>query len=93
MRALAEKAKVAPSYLSKIERGTERASEDTIVALADALGESRDVFLAMDGRVSSRLQEIIVKRPALFAEIIEKLGEMPDHAALRVVRVVRDGKW
>jgi transcriptional regulator with XRE-family HTH domain len=93
MGKLASKAHVAPSYLSKIERGVERASEETIVAIADALGESRDVLLAMDGRVSTRLQEIIVKRPALFAELIEKLDGMPDHAFVRIVRVVRDGKW
>lgn len=90
---LANDAGIAPAYLSKIERGLERASEATIVALADALGESRDVLLAMDGRVSKRLQEIICKRPAIFAELIEKLEAMPDHALVRIVRDVRDGHW
>jgi transcriptional regulator with XRE-family HTH domain len=93
LRKLAEKAEVGPSYLSKIERGKERASEATIVALADAIGESRDVLLAMDGRVSKRLQGIICARPALFAELIESMDKMPEHAIVRIVREVRDGKW
>lgn len=93
LRKLAKAAGIEPGYLSKIERDEERASENVIVAIADALGESRDVLLAMDGRVSSRLQAIICKRPELFAELIEKLDGMPDHAVLRIVREVRDGEW
>jgi HTH-type transcriptional regulator, competence development regulator len=93
LRKLAGKAGIEPGYLSKIERGVERASEETIVALARALGESPDVMLAMDGRASTRLQEIICKRPALVAELLEKIDTMPDHALLRIVREVKDGDW
>jgi transcriptional regulator with XRE-family HTH domain len=93
MRQLARKAGIEPGYLSKIERGVERASEDTIVLLADALGESRDVLLAMDGRMSKRLLAIVIKRPDLLASWIEAVEKMPDDAVLRVVREVRDGKW
>lgn len=93
LRKLADKAGVEPGYLSKIERGVERASDDTIIALADALGESRDVLLAMDERISKRLLRIICKRPELFAELIENLEKMPDHAVLRIVREVKDGEW
>ena len=93
LRKLAEKAGVEPGYLSKIERGVERASDDTIIALADALGESRDVLLAMDGRVSARLLRIICKHPTLMAELLENIDKMPEHALVRVVREVRDGDW
>ena len=93
LRKLAEKAGLEPGYLSKIERGVERASEDTIVAIADALGESRDVLLAMDGRASSRLLRIICKRPDLVAGLLDEIDKMPDHAVLRIVREVTDGKW
>jgi HTH-type transcriptional regulator, competence development regulator len=93
LRKLAKLAGIGPGYLSSIERDDERASEKVILALADALGENRDVMLAMDGRVSPRLQEIICKRPALFAELIEKLDKTPDHALVRIVREVRDGDW
>jgi hypothetical protein len=36
---------------------------------------------------------VIVKRPALFAQLIRELADAPDGAVLRVVREVRDGQW
>jgi transcriptional regulator with XRE-family HTH domain len=83
-----------PSYLSKVERGqTPPPSEAKIVALATDLGDDPDVLLALAGRVSSELQAVILRRPALFAELIRQLKDVPDHAVLRVVREVRDGNW
>ena len=51
------------------------------------------MLLALAGKVSSDLQEIIRKRPKLFAELIRQMREAPDDAILRVVREVRDGDW
>ena len=51
------------------------------------------VLLALGGKISSELQAIIRKRPALFAQLIRDLKDMPDHAVLRLVREVRDGDW
>ena len=65
----------------------------TIHRLARELGQDPDVLLAMGGKVSSDLQEIIRKRPKLFADLIRQLKEAPDDAILRVVREVRDGEW
>src|SRR5262245_37142248 len=94
LRQVAERIGVEPSYLSKIERGLEpRPSEQTTRALAEALGEDPDALLAMAGKVSQDLQEIIRKRPRLFAELIRELKNQPDHAVLRLVREVRDGNW
>ena len=45
------------------------------------------------GKVSRDLQEIIRRRPRLFAQLIRDLKDTPDHAVLRLVREVRDGKW
>ena len=61
--------------------------------MARELGEDPDVLLAMAGKVSSELQEIIRKRPKLFADLIRQLKQAPDHAILKVVREVRDGEW
>jgi HTH-type transcriptional regulator, competence development regulator len=47
----------------------------------------------MAGKVSSDLQEIIRKRPQLFAQLIRELKNQPNHAVLRLVREVRDGNW
>ena len=94
LRQLAKRVGVEPSYLSKIERGLEpRPSADTTRALASELGEDPDVLLAMAGKVSEDLQEIIRKRPKLFSQLIRDLKDMPDHAVLRLVREVRDGNW
>lgn len=94
LRQTAGRVGIEPAYLSKIER-TEFAppGEDTIRALAVDLGEDPDVMLAMAGKVSTDLQAIIRKRPALFAELIRQMKDLPDHAVLRIVREVRDGQW
>ncbi len=85
---------IEPAYLSKIERGVfPPPSEEVIVKLAALLGEDSDVLLAMAGKLSSDLQQIIVRRPKLFAELLRQLREAPDHAVLRVVREVKDGRW
>ncbi len=94
LRQVAQRIDVEPSYLSKIERGeVAPPSEATTVKLAKELGEDPDVLLAMAGKVSSDLQEIIRKRPELFAELIRQLKKAPDDAVLKVVREVRDGDW
>ena len=94
IRRLAGRIGVEPAYLSKIERGVfAPPSEAVIVRLADELGEDRDVLLAMAGKLSTDLRNIIVARPQLFAELLRHLRDAPEHAVLRVVREVRDGTW
>jgi HTH-type transcriptional regulator, competence development regulator len=94
LRKIAAKIGVEPSFLSKVERGEQPPpSEAKIALLAEALGEDADVLLALAGKVSSDLQKVIRQRPKLFAELIREMKDMPDHAMLRLVREVRDGKW
>lgn len=94
VRKVAGRIGVEPSYLSKVERGEQPPpSEQTVVALAKVLDEDPDVLLALAGKVSADLQRIIRRRPHLFAQLIRQLKDMPEHAILRIVREVRDGKW
>jgi len=94
VRQVAGRIGIQPSYLSKVERGeVAPPSEATIKRLAEDLGEDPDVMLALAGKVSQELQEIIRKRPRLFASLIRELKNSPDHALLRIVREVRDGEW
>ena len=94
LRQVAQRIGVEPAYLSKIEREeVAPPSEVKIRALAKELGEDSDVLLAMAGKVSADLLEIIRKRPHLFADLIRQLKSMPDHAILSIVRDVRDGEW
>ena len=94
VRQLAARVGIQPSYLSKIERGEmPPPGEDTIVRLARELDQDPDVLLALGGKVSSDLKDAIRKRPALFAELIRTLRDVPDRAVIRIVREVRDGHW
>jgi transcriptional regulator with XRE-family HTH domain len=94
LRQVAQRIGVEPSYLSKVERGENVSlSEEKLIILARDLGQDPDVVLALSGRVSSDLQEVIRKRPVLFARLIRELKNAPDHAVLRVVREVRDREW
>lgn len=94
VRKVAERVGVQPSYLSKVERGeVAPPSEETLVRLARELAVEPDLLLAMAGKVSSDLLEVIRRRPLLFAQLIRELKDLPDHAVLRLVREVRDGEW
>jgi transcriptional regulator with XRE-family HTH domain len=94
VRKVAARVGVEPSYISKVERDeVAPPSEETIGRLADVLGEDRDILLARAGKVSADLRAAIVKRPALFADLIRLLRDAPDQAVVRVVREVRDGRW
>lgn len=94
LRQVAVRVGIEPAYLSKIERGeTPPPGEETIVRLADDLGEDRDVMLALAGKVSSDLREIIRARPRLFAELLRELKQAPENALVRIIREARDGNW
>ena len=93
IRKVAAAIGVQPSYLSKVERNVVAPpSEEKILALANELEEDPNVLLAMAGRVSSDIQEVIMKRPQLFASIIRELKTQPDHALLSFIQKVKDGK-
>ena len=94
VRRVAASMEVQPSFLSKVERGESTPpSEEKTKKLAEILGEDPDVLLALAGKVSSDLREAIMKRPKLFGELIRQMKDLPEHAVLRIVREVRDGKW
>ncbi len=94
VRQLAQRIDVEPSYLSKIERDqVAPPSEATINRLARELGEDPDLLLAMAGKVSSDLQQIIRRRPRLFADLLRRLRDVPDRAIESVAREIRDGDW
>lgn len=94
VRQVAKRVGIEPSYLSKIEREEQPPpGEETIRRLAQELGQDADVLLAMAGKVSSDLLDVIRARPALFADLLRQLKTLPDKAVLRLVREVRDGEW
>lgn len=94
LRQVAARVGIEPSYLSKVERGQQPPpGEGTVRQLAETLDEDPDVLLALAGKVSRDLHEIIRARPRLFAELLRELKDLPDRAVVRIVREVRDGSW
>lgn len=94
LRSVADRVGLEPSYLSKIERDIfPPPSEAAIVRIAHDLGLDADVLLAMAGKLSSELQQIIMQRPQLFGQLLRELKSMPDHAILRIAREIEDGDW
>lgn len=94
LRKVAMAIDVEPSFLSKVERDlVAPPSEAKIRRLAEVLSEDADILLAMAGKVSTDLQEIILARPKLFADMLRRLKQEPDHALLRIVRDIEDGEW
>ena len=94
VRQVAKRVSLEPAYLSKIERDeVAPPSEGKIVAIAKELKEDPDLLLAMAGKVSSDLLDVIKERPQLFGDLIRELKAQPEHAILRLVREVRDGDW
>ena len=78
LRQVAKRIGVEPGYLSKIERGqVAPPSEAATVRLAKELDQDPDVLLALGGKVSSDLQDVIRKRPRLFAELIRDSSRHP----------------
>jgi transcriptional regulator with XRE-family HTH domain len=94
VRQVAGRVAIEPAYLSKIEREeVAPPSEATIRKIAIELDEDQDILLAMAGKVSTDLQEIILARHALFADLLRQMKNLPDNAVLRIAREVKDGDW
>jgi|SRR5215831_8375987 len=94
VRQLAVRVGIEPSYLSKIERGEQPPpGEETIHRLATELGEDPDVLLALAGKVSSDLLEIVRERPALVGELLRSIRRVPAKRVAEMARQVRDGNW
>ena len=94
VRQTAQRIGVEPAYLSKIERGdVAPPSEETIRRLAADLGEDVDLLLALAGKVSTDIREIIMQRPILFAELIRGLSDAPEDTLTVLVRKVRNAEW
>ena len=93
-RQLAGRVGLEPSYLSKIERDEQPPpGEETIRRIAAELGEDPDVLLALAGKVSSDLLQIIRERPTHVGELLRSIRRVPAKRVAEMARQVRDGNW
>ena len=87
LRQVAYRAGLEPAYLSKIERQlTPPPSEGKIRRLAEELEIDADHLLALAGKVSVDLQNIIRARPVLFAGLLRLLRHRSDGEVAEIVR-------
>ena len=94
LRHVAGRVGIEPSYLSKIERGEEPPpGEGTIRRLAEELGENPDALLALAGKVSSDLLEIIRERPTVVAELLRAMRGLSAKRVSAISCQIRDGDW
>jgi HTH-type transcriptional regulator, competence development regulator len=94
VRQLADRVGIEPSYLSKIERDEQPPpGEETIRRIAAELGEDPDVLLALAGKVSSDLLQIIRERPTHVGELLRSIRRVPAKRVAEMSRQVRDGNW
>ena len=71
LREMAKKIGVSPTYLSKVERDEfPPPAEDKVLAIAEIIGRDPDELLALAGRVSSELTEIIRRHPREMASFL-----------------------
>ena len=94
LRQFAAMIGVSPTYLCKIEREEfPPPSEERIVAIAEALGESPDRLLALAGKVPSDLSRIILRRPEIIADFLRKADKVGAKGLKRIIRKIDDGSW
>ena len=91
LRKFAQTVGMSPTYLSKVERDEFKPpTEEKVRAIATALGQDADELLALAGRVSSDLADIIQRHPrematflraanGLSAEEMQRLAEQARH--------------
>ena len=71
LRQFAKMIGVSPTYLSKVERDEfSPPAEDKVVAIAKIIGHDADELLALAGRVSSELTDIIRRHPREMASFL-----------------------
>ena len=94
LRKVAGRVGIEPSCLGTIERGEQPPpGEQTIRRIAEELGENPDALLALAGKVSSDLLEIIRERPTVVAELLRAVRAMPAKKVSAISRQIRDGDW
>ena len=91
LREFAKKLGVSPTYVSKVERDEmSPPAEDRVKATALLLGMDADELLALAGRVSSDLSEIIRERPVTMASILRTARSVPEGRLKAMEKRLRD---
>ncbi len=81
LREFAKLIGVSPTYLSQVERGElGPPAEERVIKTAELLGLDKDELLALAGRVSSDLEDIIRDKPKGTALLLRHIRGMTPQA-------------
>jgi transcriptional regulator with XRE-family HTH domain len=93
LREMAKKIGVSPTYLSKIERDAfDPPAEDKVRKIAEIIGRDADELLALAGRVSSDLTDIIRQRPREMADFLRAAKGLSAEDIARFARQAQKAK-
>ena len=90
LRKFAQMVGMSPTYLSKVERDEfAPPAEDKVRAIADALGQDADELLALAGRLSSELADIIKRHPREMATFLRAANGLSAEEMQRLAEEAR----
>ena len=93
LREMAKKIGVSPTYLSKVERDDfAPPAEDKVRSIAALIEQDVDELLALAGRVSSDLSDIIRKQPRETAALLRTVEGLSAEQVARLSRAANREK-
>ncbi|MGH8646776.1 MAG: helix-turn-helix domain-containing protein [Gammaproteobacteria bacterium] len=93
LREMAKMIGVSPTYLSKVERDEfSPPAEDRVKAIAKIIGRDPDELLALAGRVSSDLTNIIKRHPREMASFLRAANGLTAEEMGRFVQRLHKAK-
>ncbi len=93
LRQFAKMIGVSPTYLSKVEREEfPPPAEDKVLAIAKIIGRDADELLALAGRVSSDLTDIIRRYPREMASFLRAANGLTAEEMTRLADEARKAK-
>ena len=92
LRDVAKKLDVKPPHLFRVETGESAISEEPLTRLCKILNADPEDVMTYGGQVSEDFADMMAASPEPFNDL-KKLIRTNPNAILRVIRVVRDGKW
>lgn len=89
IRRAAALAGLAPSYLSRIERGkVSPPPEKTTARIARALGSDPDDLVALSARIPEEVTGMLARRPRLMSDLIRRADHYSDDQLERLCRAL-----
>ena len=75
LRSAADELGMAPSHLSRLERGERRPSDELATRFADYYGTTPDALAAATGRVPDDVVRMLLLHPEAITELRRKYGD------------------